>query len=419
MNVTSSPRTLVSATSQQTHIQVPRPQVALPHTPPQTPPTHKDFGAINGLTPAHPQQQHQQQPVLPHTPEPSPKVEYSSSFSTLPGSHSGIGLGIGFTEKGYTRNEDLPINSATAYSPQRSVFTPIKLSNPYKGQSPPGMSTLAYLLRVPRRLRPVLLLFTSLFVIAIVLVSRTVTDSSGNSLETFIRQRQGLAAFGRRFVDEQEYTNLSELRQVVIADSARITAHAKIESQPFEYESKTDELLALLGFITAATGNSLPPTIDTTQPLDASLLLGFNPTTVESAAEDLEFLKEEVNTQYPLVLLGRLRDPWQGEMMKLLEHYKISPEPLIIDVDLRKDHEQFIPTLERLLDSSDLPQLLLLGKPLGNVRDILAWEDAEFKSTVMASDAVSVRSLTKKDKHRREKERQERERLLRPAPIVE
>lgn len=127
-----------------------------------------------------------------------------------------------------------------------------------------------------------------------------------------------------------------------------------------------------------------------------------------------------MNTIFPVVVMGKMRDPWLREVKKMLAEYKITPAPLMIDVDQRRDQSTFIPLMARLLGTPELPQLLLQGKSLGSYHDVLALRDAgTFRSTLEASGAVSVRDAKKKKKGVKERERIENERVLGPAPIVD
>jgi hypothetical protein len=229
-----------------------------------------------------------------------------------------------------------------------------------------------------------------------------------------------LAPFGRDYVHAKHVAG-----QHVIPHESRITQHRvqppKVQ-QPSIKLSAHDELLALIGFITGATGNSLPPTVDPSVPIEPSVLLGFDPTD-SSAHQDLELLKDEVNTQYPLVLMGRMRDPWNIEVVRMLDEYKISPKPLIIDVDQRRDHILFIPVVARLLETDELPQLLLQGQRLGSAQELVGMDEAELKAKLTSTHALTMRRLSKKEKkghgHGKDgKMKAERERLLAPAPIV-
>ena len=155
------------------------------------------------------------------------------------------------------------------------------------------------------------------------------------------------------------------------------------------------------------------------QPLEPSTVLDFDPLG-PNAKEDLELLNTEVHALFPLVLLGKMRDPWHREVKKMLAEYKITPSPLIIDVDQRRDHLLFIPLISRLLNTTELPQLLLKGKPLGSYHEILEMKDkGKLVKTLEDSNAISIRAAKKKKKGVKEAIRLENERILGPQPIVE
>ena len=149
------------------------------------------------------------------------------------------------------------------------------------------------------------------------------------------------------------------------------------------------------------------------------MILDFDPSH-PSARDHLDLLAKEINTIFPVILFGKMRDPWYREIKAMLGDYKIIPAPLIVDVDQRRDHATFIPLLARLLGTAELPQLLLQGKSLGSYHQILALrDDGTFSHTLELSGAVSVRDALKKKKGSKEKERIENERILGPAPIEE
>lgn len=127
-----------------------------------------------------------------------------------------------------------------------------------------------------------------------------------------------------------------------------------------------------------------------------------------------------MNTLYPIVLFGKMRDPWHREVKKVLAEYKITPAPLVVDVDQRRDHLLFIPLLARLLKTDELPQMLLLGQSLGSYHDILSLKKSgKLRETLENSGHVAIRDVKKKKKGVKERERLENERILGPAPIVE
>lgn len=171
-------------------------------------------------------------------------------------------------------------------------------------------------------------------------------------------------------------------------------------------------------FITATTANALPP-LDPAMPLEPEAILDFDPRR-DDATEDFEFVKTETNTVYPVVLFGKMRDPWHREIQKVLAEYKITPSPLVVDVDQRRDHLLITPLLARLFGTDELPQLVLAGSSLGSYHDILELRDAgKLRSTLEASGLVSIRDIKKKKKGAKERERLDNERVLAPKPIVD
>ena len=144
--------------------------------------------------------------------------------------------------------------------------------------------------------------------------------------------------------------------------------------------------------------------LDPTVPLDPSVVLDFDPTRA-GAREDLDLLINEINTIYPLVLLGKMRDPWHREMKQILSEFKITPAPLVIDIDQRRDHRVFIPLLARVLGNYELPQLLLHGKPLGSYHELVELKEKGKFASILEDGNVLVQNVKKKKKGVKERER--------------
>jgi len=418
------------------------PRRVAPDTPPQTPPTNKDGGLARHPRPAGIFTELNNAPPL--TPDASPHPGFSTSPTLLspqdlPGAGSDmIGLGLGFGGEAFLQSKFCTDSDEKTRKPKPiSQFSKPKsrgyIVNPYNREQQPMTTTLSHLLRVPRRMRPALLLATSLFVFGVILISRSVSAASqAERMSQMIRQAQSRATapFGRLYVAREGLApvDINEQRQgqipqVPIGHDSRVSHRtmAAKHASTIKFTAE-DELLALIGFITAATGNSIPPTVDASQPIEPAVLVGFDPAGA-SAKEDLEFLKDEINTQYPLVLFGRMRDPWHVEMVHLLDQYKITPAPLIVDVDQRNDHDLVVTALERLLGTDELPQLVLQGSRLSSAQQLVALTEEELKATLTATHALTMRPLTSKEKKghghgKNGKFKAERERLLAPAPIV-
>jgi hypothetical protein len=115
-----------------------------------------------------------------------------------------------------------------------------------------------------------------------------------------------------------------------------------------------------------------------------------------------------------------MRDPWHREIQKVLAEFKITPSPLIVDIDQRRDHLLFIPLLARIFGDSELPQLTLAGESLGTYHDVLELKDSgKLRATLEASGLVSIRDIKKKKKGSKERERLDNERVLAPKPIID
>ncbi|WVQ98786.1 hypothetical protein IAU59_005917 [Kwoniella sp. CBS 9459] len=312
-----------------------------------------------------------------------------------------------------------PIDSNRYFTFNNTKSKSNPLTNPFAYGN--RTTSLSYLLRIPRRLRPVLLLGVCVITFGLVFLSRAM--SHARHMDSVIAYKHQMG-FGRRELAAgaaaaktaagQHPLLISETldaqkAEAVIASSSGVTG--------LTFETVEEELAALISFITSTTANALPA-LDPSVPLDPSIVLDFDPAH-PNARDDLELLQNEINTIYPIVLVGKMRDPWHREIKRMLADYRIIPAPLIIDIDQRRDHSTMIPLLARLLGTSELPQLLLQGKSLGSYHDLLDLRDQGMLTEAFEeSGAVSMRQLKKKKKGLKEKERIENERILGPAPII-
>lgn len=178
-----------------------------------------------------------------------------------------------------------------------------------------------------------------------------------------------------------------------------------------------DELVGLISFLTSTSASALPR-IDPSKALDPQLILDFDHTK-PTARQDMRQLESDMMSLFPVILFGRMRDPHHREIMKMLSQYKIDPPPLIVEVDQRADAETLIPLLARLLGSSQLPQLVLGGNAAGSYKEAQqAVEDKTFKQLIARSGAdITEKKLKKKPKYAKMAERAENERVLGPRPI--
>ncbi|BEI81133.1 hypothetical protein CcaverHIS002_0202930 [Cutaneotrichosporon cavernicola] len=355
----------------------PRRQVALPDSPPLTPPQFKDQFAASSKD------------TMSSCPAPAPLTvseEYNHAEGgplnpeDIPRQSGHVGLGLGFST-----------NVSTAYM-TRNKNTASDLLRAVKGGPLSGVWV-----RVPRRVRPILLAATSLVAIMLIFISRSVAAPP-------IPQFAAPAAFRRNY----DLYGINDEPEVIIHRPPPPPPSA----DALVFETPRDELLALIAFITAATGNSLPPSVDPSETIDMDVLVGFDPA-APGAANDLEFLKDEVIAQHPLVLFGRMRDPWHQELVRALEEWVIVPTPLVVEVDERGDTATFEPVLERLLGTNE-PQLVLAGISLGTAQDVLGLDSDELRKKLEKTELVSMTLAKKKKKHAAQAEKVRNHRVLRP-----
>ncbi|WVR05185.1 hypothetical protein IAU60_002197 [Kwoniella sp. DSM 27419] len=366
--------------------------------------------------------------------QPTPKLSIPSrengltsrGFPLLPPHHPLRSKMYSSSERSSSTSPTSPAHTPKGHPIERSHtsffnFAPVKdhsnpLTNPFSENGRPYTSSLAYLLRVPRRLRPVLLIGFCVITFGFVMLNRAM--SHARHMESHMLNQR--IPFTRREMFDADGLRIQHpvlAGQAENARSAEAAVQAEVGVDPsMVFLNAQEELAALISFVTSTTANALPP-LDPAAPLDPHVVLDFDPSH-PNAREDMKLLQSEINTIFPIVVLGKMRDPWHREIKRMLAEYKIIPAPLIIDVDQRRDHATIIPLLARLLSTDELPQMLLLGHSLGSYHDILDLRDAgKLAETLEASGSVSMREVKKK-KGIKEKERIENERILGPAPII-
>lgn len=303
-----------------------------------------------------------------------------------------------------------------------------QIANPYSAGKTSYSTTLHYLLRIPRRFRPVLLVLFCLITFSVVYLQSAMSEAT--VLDRIVKEKHRQMAFGRRYTSIEGLVDINDYKaqatlfaQMQADDEAAEGAPTPVATwsppasmSAIEFADEQEEYAALLSFVTSTTANSLPP-LDPHAPLDPAIVLDFDPSH-PNARGDLDLLISEMHTVYPLVLFGKMRDPWHREIKRILAEQKIHPAPLVIDVDQRRDHLIFMPLVSRLLGTQSLPQLVLEGKTLGSYHEILAMkEQGTLRKTLESTGAVAVTEIKKKKKGVKERERLENERILGPAPI--
>jgi hypothetical protein len=91
----------------------------------------------------------------------------------------------------------------------------------------------------------------------------------------------------------------------------------KLKSTPGQYTrlflqrkqialSPPEELAAIIQFLTSQSSNSLPLSVNPLEPIDPQLVCGFD-TRSQRAVEEVKWMREDVLTQYPVLLFVEVR----------------------------------------------------------------------------------------------------------------
>ncbi|KIK98487.1 hypothetical protein PAXRUDRAFT_823847 [Paxillus rubicundulus Ve08.2h10] len=95
--------------------------------------------------------------------------------------------------------------------------------------------------------------------------------------------------------------------------------------------------------------------------------------------------------QHPLVVFSKSYCPYSKRAKKLLENYKLSPAPTIIEVDLRADSSHIKTLLTRLTDRSTFPNVILHGRSLGGSDELVRMHEEGQLGDVLESGGLKVK----------------------------
>ncbi|KAG6831772.1 hypothetical protein H0H92_007924 [Tricholoma furcatifolium] len=151
---------------------------------------------------------------------------------------------------------------------------------------------------------------------------------------------------------------------------------------------QSQELAAVTSFLASLPQNIIPPSVDPSVPIDPQLVLDFD-TRSTRAAEEVQQMVADVWQTNPVFLYSKLYSPSSREIKAILGKMNLRPSPTIMDVDIRDDADVLDPIIRRLTSSSELPVLLVGGKPVGTVEEIRALDlSGELRALISASGAV-------------------------------
>ncbi|KAF5381375.1 hypothetical protein D9615_008333 [Tricholomella constricta] len=161
----------------------------------------------------------------------------------------------------------------------------------------------------------------------------------------------------------------------------------------------SQELAAISSFLASLPQNIIPLSVDPSVTIDPQLVLDFDTRSVR-AMEEVRHIVADVWLRNPVFLYSKLYSPASREIKAMLGKMNLRPTPTIMDVDIRDDAEVLEPIIRRLTSSSELPVLLVGGKPAGSIEEIrLLDRSGELRKMVAASGAVIDGSKKKKHRH--------------------
>ncbi|KAF8813883.1 hypothetical protein BYT27DRAFT_7206635 [Phlegmacium glaucopus] len=159
------------------------------------------------------------------------------------------------------------------------------------------------------------------------------------------------------------------------------------------------ELAAITSFLASLPQNVIPLTVDPSRPIDPQLVLDFD-TRGYRAREEVRAMVDDVWTRNPVLLYSKLYSPASRQLKGVLDSLNLKPAPTIIDVDVRDDAAILEPMLKRLLPFPELPILLIGGKAVGSIEEVLELEkNGDLQKLITASG--SAINGAKRKKHRK------------------
>ncbi|KAI0279390.1 hypothetical protein BGY98DRAFT_915886 [Russula aff. rugulosa BPL654] len=158
--------------------------------------------------------------------------------------------------------------------------------------------------------------------------------------------------------------------------------------------SPEQELGALTAFMVALPQNVIPSNIDPSRPIDPQLVLDFDTRSPEAEGE-IDDVVLGVWMNNPIVLFTRLRSAVSREVKAILHDMDLKPPPTIFDVDQRADADVITPLLFRLTNATELPILLIGGKPVGSM-DTIRELNSTWTLKALALEAGALPDSSKK-----------------------
>ncbi|KAJ3906061.1 hypothetical protein F5879DRAFT_898334 [Lentinula edodes] len=249
---------------------------------------------------------------------------------------------------------------------------------------PPALSFMAVKNARKTRSRAALLVFLSL-----VFISSYIFFVQRPALSTSIVPHRTAAASSLAEA-------LDAMRNSHLASGAGLRKSSS--NRPQVQLTSEQELAAVSSFLASLAANVIPSSVDPSKPIDPQLVLEFD-TRGSRADEEVEVMVEDVWSRNPVFLYSKLYSPISREIKATLLSMNLYPAPTIIDVDIRPDADVLKPMLMRLTSLSDLPILIIGGKPVGSITEVREMaETGELQRRIREAGAVTVDKRKKNKK---------------------
>lgn len=182
------------------------------------------------------------------------------------------------------------------------------------------------------------------------------------------------------------------------SDSQRKTVAVSNVNRPQVTLDESQELAAVAAFVAALPQNMIPRSIDPSKPIDPQLVLDFD-TRSPRAADEVNQIVKHVWTRYPVMLFTKLHHAHSREARRIVSNLDLRPPPVVIEVDQREDSDVLIPLLHRLTSSTDLPLMLIGGKPIGSMDTIRDLNESGKLQKLITNAGAVIDGAKKKKGH--------------------
>lgn len=251
----------------------------------------------------------------------------------------------------------------------------------------PAMSSALLTIGYPRKRRRM----TSLALFALITLSMyiffVVRPSLAHApIELRADSRDGRGGLGRRI-----YATNNLLHSRLFQNSPsyrRNLPPSAISAKPQVHLDHLQELAAVTSFLASLPQNIIPSSVNPSQPIDPQLVLDFD-TRSPRAADEVGRVVEDVWARNPVILFSQSWSSRSRQVKAMISELNLSPPPTVFDVDEREDASVLIPLLYRITSSTELPILLVGGKPIGTLSQISSsFESGDLHEMVSAAGAV-------------------------------